>query len=494
MAAFLDRVPPLRKGRLEGRNGRHPGLFELRCRGRARASVPLGPPARQPLPQLRLHPALLRARLRRIRVGRGRTDSPPPEKVRRRRLPGPVLGRDLAREGPSQAVLDSPGAKPGDGLRAQTPFPEGGPPQGRRPVTRGSGPRPPAIPGEALEQDAKVLPAVGHLGQPRAPDLEAVLRDGFTPKRLVEAAGGTVLREHPEEHGVDAAPREVADDRPHEFSARAPASVGREDVDRFERALVLRQVAGEPLPGFARGEPEDPALVLGDEDAAVARRDDVLPEALGLVVGQAVQVGVRDDAPVGGAPGVHVHDGDAPRVGDARRSYQRAEPAVRGPSEASAAATISASSARRPTPGSSSVEAIGPSAGPTKRCPQPFRISTLRAVTGFDHISGFMAGAQSTFFAPARTVAESRSSPRPMDARAIAPAVAGATSTRSAHRARETCSTLPERSHHVLSVWMGSPAATASVSSGTKRKAASVAMTFTSWPFSLRRRITPGAL
>jgi hypothetical protein len=33
-----------------------------------------------------------------------------------------------------------------------------------------------------------------------------------------------------------------------------------------------------------------------------------------------------------------------------------------------------------------------------------------------------------------------------------------------------------------------------SVSSGIKRKAASVATTRTSWPASLRRRITPGAL
>src|SRR5919199_5081916 len=41
---------------------------------------------------------------------------------------------------------------------------------------------------------------------------------------------------------------------------------------------------------------------------------------------------------------------------------------------------------------------------------------------------------------------------------------------------------------------MPPPAAMDSVSSGTKRKAASVATTLTPYPASLRRRITPGAL
>src|SRR5215203_60092 len=41
---------------------------------------------------------------------------------------------------------------------------------------------------------------------------------------------------------------------------------------------------------------------------------------------------------------------------------------------------------------------------------------------------------------------------------------------------------------------MGPPAAMESVSSGIKRKAAAVATTLTSFPASLRRRITPGAL
>src|SRR5919107_2459199 len=158
------------------------------------------------------------------------------------------------------------------------------------------------------------------------------------------------------------------------------------------------------------------------------------------------------------------------------------------------AATISVSSARRPTPGSSLADAMRPSVGPTKRCPQLFRVSTFRTVAGLCHISGFIAGAQRTRFAPARMVAESRSSPSPIAARAIESAVAGAIRTRSAQRARETCSTRPERSHQVASVCTGEPAATESVSSGIKRKAASVATALTSCPASLRRRITPGAL
>src|SRR5829696_5804983 len=181
----------------------------------------------------------------------------------------------------------------------------------------------------------------------------------------------------------------------------------------------------------------------------------------------------------------------AGRVLGSRLPAQQTLPADK---TAATAATISASSASLPTPGSSSAEAMSPSAGPTKRWPQLFKVSTLRRVAGLLHISGFIAGAQSTLFAPASIVAHSRSSPRPMAARAIASAVAGATRTRSAQRARETCSTLPECSHQVLSVWMLSPAAIESVPSGMKRKAAAVATTFTSWPASLRRRITPGAL
>ncbi|CAA9525090.1 MAG: hypothetical protein AVDCRST_MAG05-3897, partial [uncultured Rubrobacteraceae bacterium] len=118
----------------EGRNGRHPCLFELRYGGRARASVPRGPPARQPLLQLRRHHALLRTRLRRLRVGRGRTDRPPPGKVRRRRLQGPVVDRDVPRKGSTQAVLAPQGDRPGDGLRPPQPSSGGYPPQRRRPV------------------------------------------------------------------------------------------------------------------------------------------------------------------------------------------------------------------------------------------------------------------------------------------------------------------------------------------------------------------------
>ena len=81
----------------------------------------------------------------------------------------------------------------------------------------------------------------------------------------------------------------------------------------------------------------------------------------------------------------------------------------------------------------------------------------VAARRGLAHISGFIAGAQRTFFAPARIVAERRSSPRPMAARAMASAVAGATRTRSAQRARATCSTRPARSHQVSSVWIPSP-------------------------------------
>jgi signal transduction histidine kinase len=37
---------------------------------------------------------------------------------------------------------------------------------------------------------------------------------------------------------------------------------------------------------------------------------------------------------------------------------------------------------------------MSPSSGPTKRCPQPFNVSTLRLVAGLLHISGFIAGAK----------------------------------------------------------------------------------------------------
>ena len=68
--------------------------------------------------------------------------------------------------------------------------------------------------------------------------------------------------------------------RTHKSTVCAGALAGGKDVEGLQLALVLPELSRETLPGAAGGETEDLGPVLGDEDATVARRYGVLPEAL----------------------------------------------------------------------------------------------------------------------------------------------------------------------------------------------------------------------
>ena len=100
------------------------------------------------------------------------------------------------------------------------------------------------------------------------------------------------------------------------------------------------------------------------------------------------------------------------------------------------ASRIAAGSAIRPGP--YSPQAISPSSGPTTATPwkpgKAFNRSILAWTAGCSHIRTFIAGANSTRLSVAIRVVDARSSARPFAALAISPAVAGATTTRSAHR------------------------------------------------------------
>ena len=100
---------------------------------------------------------------------------------------------------------------------------------------------------------------------------------------------------------------------------------------------------------------------------------------------------------------------------------------------------ISSGSGRRPAPESEPVRR--PTAGSITCTPLLRRVATLARVAGCSHISVCMAGAMSTGPLAVSSDAVSRSSDMPAAARARTLALAGATTTRSAHRPRLTCGT-----------------------------------------------------
>ena len=104
---------------------------------------------------------------------------------------------------------------------------------------------------------------------------------------------------------------------------------------------------------------------------------------------------------------------------------------------ASMAARISIGSAMRPMP--NSLQAIGPSPGPTCFTPRSFRFARLSCVAPWCHMRTFIAGAISTGLSVASSAVVARSSAKPPAILAMMSALAGATTSRSAARLNWIC-------------------------------------------------------
>ncbi len=127
-----------------------------------------------------------------------------------------------------------------------------------------------------------------------------------------------------------------------------------------------------------------------------------------------------------------------------------------------------------------------PTAGGRTSEPRRRRVATLSRVAGCSHISVCMAGTNTTGAAVASRVAVSRSSARPVAARASRSAVAGATTTRSAVCPMRTWATSGTSSH--TSVRTGLPDSASKVAAPTNRSAEAVGTTRTSCPRSVSAR------
>ena len=162
------------------------------------------------------------------------------------------------------------------------------------------------------------------------------------------------------------------------------------------------------------------------------------------------------------------------------------------PSARPTASTISAGSAIRPGP-LPSPAARGPSAGPTRSY---FRASFSRArllrVMGCANMRSFMAGATTTGAPVATITVVSRSLARPLAARAMKSAVAGATQTQSAPRPSEMCSAAPPAAK--MSTRGPLPVTPSNDRGATNLRAERVRTTSTSAPRSVRSRATWTAL
>ena len=133
-----------------------------------------------------------------------------------------------------------------------------------------------------------------------------------------------------------------------------------------------------------------------------------------------------------------------------------------------------------------------PDAGGTMCTPRSPRVATLACVAGCSHISVCIAGAMTTGQRAVSRTVVSRSSACPVAARASRSAVAGATTTRSACCPIRTCGTSVMSDQ--TSVCTGLPDSADHVGAPTKRSAASVGTTVTSWPASVSSRSSEQAL
>src|SRR3954468_17038724 len=155
-----------------------------------------------------------------------------------------------------------------------------------------------------------------------------------------------------------------------------------------------------------------------------------------------------------------------------------------------ARAAMSAGSGSRPGPESGPVRR--PTAGGRTTAPRRRRVATFSCVAGCSHISVCMAGTKTTGQEAVSRVAVSRSSARPMAARASRSAVAGATTTRSACCPIRTWAT--SGTSDQTSVVTGLPDSASKVAAPTKCNAPGVGTTRTSCPASVNARSTKAAL
>jgi hypothetical protein len=151
---------------------------------------------------------------------------------------------------------------------------------------------------------------------------------------------------------------------------------------------------------------------------------------------------------------------------------------------------MSAGSGSRPGPESGPVSR--PTAGGRTTFPRRRRVATLSWVAGCSHISVCIAGTKTTGQDAVSRVAVSRSSARPVAARASRSAVAGATTTRSACCPMRTCAT--SGTSDQTSVVTGLPESASKVAAPTKFRAPGVGTTRTSCPASVNARSTKAAL
>jgi hypothetical protein len=157
---------------------------------------------------------------------------------------------------------------------------------------------------------------------------------------------------------------------------------------------------------------------------------------------------------------------------------------------ARAASKIASGSGSLPGPESEPVSL--PLAGSRTVTPLPRSVSTLAWVAACCHISVCMAGAKSTGPPAIRSVLVRRSPACPVAARASRSAVAGATTIKSASCPSRTWFTRWTSSKTLLLT--GLPERASQVATPTNRVAASVGMTVTSWPASVKSRRSDATL
>ena len=181
----------------------------------------------------------------------------------------------------------------------------------------------------------------------------------------------------------------------------------------------------------------------------------------------------------------------ASRVGPAVTSTST--PASAPPSNrAMTRAAISSGSSIRPGP--TSPHAWSPSPGPSISTPRSSSANTFARVAPACHICRFIAGASTSGAVVARHRVVRRSSASPCASRASTLAVAGATSTMSAHRASSMCPIPASACSSSSSQCTGLEESAWNVSGVTNSRAAAVITTRTSHSRTRNRRTRSAAL
>ena len=164
---------------------------------------------------------------------------------------------------------------------------------------------------DRTDYSAVAVPGVGDLVEHLGAEPLRGARDRAAAQRAIELDRGLVVRQRPDHEALQAALREVAARRREQLAAEAEPLEFRPQIELVDLAVVVEAArAVAAVVGVAR----DRIAEREDRDAA-ALADGAVPPVRPAAVDQPLELRARDDALIGGPPGVVMRRGDRRCIG-----------------------------------------------------------------------------------------------------------------------------------------------------------------------------------